>query len=78
MDNGKDESKSDNASKKKALAEDKAKSVRGIHHGGRERHWSNRTHLHNTVESGKKSTAVEAEQPCNSVDKGISKAAYKI
>lgn len=29
MDNGKDEPKSDNASKKKALAEDKAKSVMG-------------------------------------------------
>ena len=37
MDNGKDESKSDNASKEKALAEDKAKSVMGYPPWGKRR-----------------------------------------
>jgi hypothetical protein len=76
LDNGENEPESVNASKKKALAEDKLKGV--IHHGRRDRRRARRTYLHDTAESGEKSTAVEEVQPCNRTDKGISIATYKI
>jgi hypothetical protein len=66
VDNGKNKPKSDNASKKKTLAEDKAKRIRreekerreherGKSRGGR------RTYLYHTIEECEKGTEVEKE-----------------